>query len=66
MTLEAFINEKLCSTGTVTTWDETIIRTALALGDMEKLSDQIAAMCRRAGVSMPTDLVLPGAERKNT
>ena len=66
MTLETFINEKLYPTGTVTAWDETVIRTALALGDMDKLSDQIAAMCWRAGVSMPIDLVLPGAERKNT
>ena len=29
MTLEDFINEKLCPTGKVTVWDETIIRTAL-------------------------------------
>lgn len=53
MTLEEFINEKLCPTGTVTAWDETVIRTALALGDMDKLSDRIAAMCRRAGVPIP-------------
>lgn len=66
MTLEDFINEKLCPTGKVTVWDETIIRTALELGDMDKLSDQLISMCRRAGVPMPTDLVLPGAERKNT
>lgn len=56
MTLEEFINEKLCPTGTVTAWDETVIRTALALGDMDKLSDRIAAMCRRAGVPIPVDL----------
>ena len=31
MTLEDFINEKLCPTGKVTAWDETVIRTALAL-----------------------------------
>ena len=62
MTLEEFINEKLCPTGTVTAWDETVIRTALTLGDMDKLSDQIAAMCRRARVRVPADLVLP----KNT
>lgn len=48
----------------MTTWDETVIRTALALGDMDKLSGQIAAMCRRAGVPVPVDLVLPGSERK--
>ena len=64
MTLEEFINEKLCPTCIVTAWDETVIRTALALGDMDKLSGQIAAMCRRAGVPIPVDLVLPGAERK--
>lgn len=50
----------------MTAWDETVIRTALALGDMDKLSGQIAAMCRRAGVPVPVDLVLLGAERKKT
>ncbi len=65
MTLEEFINDKLCPTGTVTVWDETVIRTALELGDMDKLSDQLIIMCKRAGVPVPTDLVLPGAERKN-
>ena len=53
MTLEEFINEKLCPTGTVTAWDETVIRTALALGDMDKLSDRIAAMCRAQNEKMP-------------
>lgn len=66
MTLEDFINDKLCPTGTVTVWDETVLRTALELGDMDKLSDQIAAMCRQAGVPVPVDLVLPGTERKST
>lgn len=66
MTLEEFINEKLCPTGTVTAWDETVLRMALELGDMDKLSYQLILMCRRAGVPVPTDLVLPGAERKNT
>lgn len=65
MTLEEFINDKLCPTGTVTVWDETVIRTALELGDMDKLSDQLIIMCKRAGVPVPTDLVLPGAEQKN-
>lgn len=65
MTLEEFINDKLCPTGTVTVWDETVIRTALELGDMDKLSDQLIIMCKRAGVPVPTDLVLPGVERKN-
>ena len=63
MTLEDFINEKLCPTGTVTVWDETIIRTALELGDMDKLSDQLIIMCKRAGVPVPTDLTLPEAKR---
>ena len=63
MTLEEFINDKLCPTGTVTVWDETIIRTALELGDMDKLSDQLIIMCKRAGVPVPTDLTLPGAKR---
>ena len=61
--LEDFINEKLCPTGKVTAWDETVIRTALALGDMDKLSDQLILMCRRAGVSVPVDLSLPSIER---
>ncbi|MBQ4280376.1 hypothetical protein [Alistipes senegalensis] len=63
MTLEDFINEKLCPTGKVTAWDETVIRTALALGDMDKLSDQLISMCQRAGVPVPVDLSLPGIER---
>lgn len=63
MTLEEFINDKLCPTGTVTAWDETVLRTALELGDMDKLSDQLIAMCRRAGVPVPMDLTLPGAKR---
>lgn len=63
MTLEEFINDKLCPTGTVTVWDETIIRTALELGDMDKLSDQLIIMCKRAGVPVPTDLTLPGVKR---
>lgn len=63
MTLEEFINDKLCPTGTVTAWDETVLRTALELGDMDRLSDQLIIMCRRAGVPVPTDLTLPGAKR---
>lgn len=59
MTLEDFINEKLCPTGKVTVWDETVIRAALALGDMGKLTNQIADICRRANVAIPTDLTLP-------
>lgn len=64
MTLEDFINEKLCPTGAVTAWDEVVIRTVLELGDMDKLSDRLIVMCRRAGVPVPTDLVLPGSERQ--
>jgi len=63
MTLEDFINEKLCPTGKFTAWDETVIRLALTLGDMEKLSNQIVSVCRRAGVPVPTDLTLPGVEK---
>lgn len=59
MTLEEFINEKLCPTGKVTVWDETVISTALDLGDMDKLSDQIMTMCKRVGVPVPTNLILP-------
>lgn len=63
MTLEDFLNKKLCPTGTVTVWDETVIRTTLEMGDMDKLSDQLVAMCKRAGVPVPTDLMLPGVKR---
>lgn len=63
MTLEEFINEKLCPTGKVTAWDETVLRTALELGDMDKLFDQLIIMCKRAGVLVPTDLTLPEAKR---
>lgn len=66
MTLEDFINEKLCPTGKVTVWDEIVIRMALDLGDMDTLACRIIDLCERAGVPMPTNLVLPGAERKNT
>ena len=57
MTLEDFNNEKLCPTGKVTAWDETVIRTALALGDMDKLSDQLILMCRRAAQQSDRELV---------
>ncbi|BBL00430.1 hypothetical protein A3BBH6_06660 [Alistipes onderdonkii subsp. vulgaris] len=63
MTLEDFINEKLCPTGTVTAWDETVIRTALDLGDMDTLICQILNISERAGIPVPTDLILPGAEQ---
>lgn len=58
MTLEEFINEKLCPTGKVTTWDEAVIRAALDLGDMDKLFDQVITMSKRVGVLVPTDLTL--------
>lgn len=63
MTLEDFINEKLCPTGTVTVWDETVICMALDLGDMDKLSTQLIIMCKRADVPVPTDLTLTGVEQ---
>lgn len=64
MKLEEFINEILCPTGTVTAWDETVICMAIRLGDMDKLTDQLAIMCKRAGVPIPTDLTLPDVEQQ--
>lgn len=53
MTLEDFINEKLCPTGTVTVWDETLIRPALRLDDMDKLSASIAPCAGRPECRSP-------------
>lgn len=66
MILEDFINEKLYPTGTVTAWDETVIRMDIKLGDRGKLSHRLVVMCRRAGVPVPTDLTLPEVKRQNT
>ena len=55
--------KKFRPTGKFTAWDETMIRLALTLGDMEKLSNQIVSDGRRAGVPVPTDLALPGVEQ---
>lgn len=61
--LEDFINEKLCPTGKVTAWDETVIRMALDLKDMDTLTCRIIDLCKRAGVQVPARLTLPGTER---
>ena len=37
MTVEAFINEKLCPAGVVTVWEETLIATAYQLGDLRNM-----------------------------
>lgn len=63
MTIENFINEKLCPTGKVTVWDETVIRMALDLGDMDTLVCRIIDLCKRTGIPIPTDLTLPGVEQ---
>lgn len=61
--LEDFINEKLCPTGKVTAWDETVIRMALDLKDMDTLACRIIDLCERAGVQVPARLTLPDTER---
>lgn len=56
MTIEEFINEKLCPAGVVTAWDENVIKTAYRLGDMEMLTKNLAELAIKAGVEMPSDL----------
>ncbi len=56
MTLEEFINEKLCPAGVVTAWDETVIATAIRLGDIETLTSKLAELAGKAGVLIPDDL----------
>lgn len=58
MTVEQFINEKLCPAGVVTVWEETLITTAYRLGDLNKLLETIYDLCQKANVEMPTDLTL--------
>jgi len=58
MTLEEFINERLCPTGALTAWDETVIATACRLGDAETLTAKIAELANRAGVEVPADLTI--------
>ena len=58
MTLEEFINEKLCPAGVVTAWDETLIATALLLGDMDTLTNKVAELATKAGVDVPAGLTL--------
>ncbi len=58
MTLEEFINEKLCPAGVVTAWDRTVIVSALRLGDVDKLTDKLAELTVKAGVEIPADLII--------
>lgn len=58
MTVEQFINEKLCPTGVVTVWEETLIATAYQLGDLNKMLETIYDLCQKANVEMPIDLTL--------
>jgi hypothetical protein len=58
MTLEEFIHEKLCPAGVVTRWDETVIFTALKIGDAETLTSRLAELIVKAGVEVPADLTL--------
>ena len=56
MTLEEFINEKLCPAGVVTAWDETVIATAYKIGDLETLTSKLAELAGKAGGLIPDDL----------
>lgn len=56
MTLEEFINEKLCPAGVVTAWDELVIVTAIRLGDLETLTSKLAELAGKAGVLIPDGL----------
>lgn len=58
MTIEEFINEKLCPAGIVTAWDETAITTAYRIGDVETLTTKLAELSLIAGIEMPTNLIL--------
>ena len=44
-------------------WDETVIRMALDLKDMDTLACRIIDLCERAGVQVPACLTLPCTER---
>ncbi len=58
MTIEEFINEKLCPAGVVTAWDDIIINTAFLLDDMETITSKLAELAAKAGVKVPSDLTL--------
>ncbi len=58
MTLEEFINGKLCPAGVVTAWDELVIVTAYKIGDVDKLTEKLAELIVKAGVEIPADLTL--------
>ncbi|MDR2882911.1 MAG: hypothetical protein LBU98_03950 [Alistipes sp.] len=58
MTLEEFINDKLCPAGVVTAWDETVIATACRLGDTKTLAAKVTELATKAGVEVPADLTL--------
>jgi hypothetical protein len=56
MTIEEFINQKLCPAGVVTQWDGTLISTALLLGDMDRVRSKVAELAAKAGVEVPVGL----------
>lgn len=58
MTVEEFIDEKLCPAGVVTVWDETLIATAYQFNDLEKLLETIYDLCEKANIEMPPNLTL--------
>lgn len=58
MKLEGFLNDKICPTGAMTAWDETIIITAHKLGDFDTLTSKIIELCAKAGIAAPTNLIL--------
>ena len=58
MTIEAFINEKLCPAGVVTEWDGTLLSTAFLLGDVDTLATKVAELAGKAKIEIPADLTL--------
>ncbi len=66
MTLEEFINEKLCPAGVVTAWDDIIINTAFLLDDMETITSKVVELAAKAGVEVPFDLILNNDNSQNT
>lgn len=58
MSVEEFVNKKLCPAGVVTIWEETLMTTAYQLGDLNKILETIHDLCEKANVEMPTNLTL--------
>lgn len=58
MILEEFLNKKICPTGVMTAWDETVLTTAYRLGDTDTLTSKTTELCAKAGIEAPTNLIL--------